>query len=97
MMNGPDTFTGPVNLGNAGEFSVLELAELVIEMTGSKSRIVHKELPADDPLRRRPDTTLAEEQLNWKPTVSLREGLGHTIDWFRQIEWTDYRPPTPNY
>ena len=97
MMNGPDNFIGPVNLGNAGEFTVLELAELIIEMTHSKSKIIHKELPADDPLRRQPDSTLVEEKLGWKPTVSLREGLQHTIEWFQQIDWGDYRPPTPNY
>lgn len=97
MMNGPDTFIGPVNLGNAEEFTVLDLANLVIEMTGSDSQVIHKELPADDPTRRQPDTTLAEKQLNWKPVVSLREGLEKTIEWFRQIDWNDYRPPTPNY
>ena len=97
MMNGPDDLIGPVNLGNAAEFTVLELAELIIEMTGSKSKIVHKELPADDPLRRQPDATLAEEKLGWKPVVTLREGLEKTIAWFQQIDWADYRPPTPNF
>ncbi|MEE2780626.1 MAG: UDP-glucuronic acid decarboxylase family protein [Planctomycetota bacterium] len=97
MMNGPDTFTGPVNLGNPEEFTVLDLANLVIEMTESKSEVIHKDLPADDPIRRQPDTTLAEEHLHWKPQIPLRKGLQHTIDWFRQIDWDDYRPPTPNY
>ena len=97
MMNGPDNFIGPVNLGNSGEFTVLELAELVIEMTGSRSKIVHKDLPADDPLRRQPDARLAEDKLGWKPTVPLRDGLQKTIEWFQKIDWADYRPPTPNY
>ena len=97
MMNGPDAFTGPVNLGNPEEFTVLDLANLVIEMTESKSEVIHKDLPADDPIRRQPDTTLAEEHLHWKPQIPLRKGLQHTIDWFRQIDWDDYRPPTPNY
>ena len=97
MMNGPDDFIGPVNLGNPDEFTIRELAELVIELTGSKSKLVHMPLPADDPTRRRPDITLAKQHLNWEPTVPLREGLASTIDWFRSIDLDDYRPPTPNY
>lgn len=96
-MNGPDDFVGPVNLGNPGEFSIRELAELVIELTGSKSKLVEKELPEDDPVRRRPDISLAKEKLRWEPTVALREGLAQTIQWFRQIELAHYRAPTPNY
>jgi UDP-glucuronate decarboxylase len=97
MMNGPDDFVGPVNLGNPGEFSIRELAELVIELTGSKSKLVERELPEDDPVRRRPDISLAKEKLGWEPTVPLREGLTKTIQWFRQIELAHYRAPTPNY
>ncbi|HEX3869036.1 MAG TPA: UDP-glucuronic acid decarboxylase family protein [Pirellulales bacterium] len=97
LMNGPDDFIGPVNLGNPGEFTILELATMVIEMTGSKSKLVHKPLPADDPTQRRPDITLAGEKLDWAPTVPLREGLRKTIDWFRTIDIHSYRAPTPNY
>jgi UDP-glucuronate decarboxylase len=97
MMNGPDDFIGPCNLGNQGEFTVKQLAELVIELTGSKSKIVHQPLPADDPKQRRPDITLAKRHLGWSPTTDLRAGLQKTIEWFRTIELGDYRPPTPNY
>jgi UDP-glucuronate decarboxylase len=97
MMNGPDDFIGPVNLGNPGEFTIKQLAEQVIELTGSKSKIVYEPLPADDPTRRRPDITLAREKLGWEPKVPLREGLAKTIAWFRTIDLNHYRPPTPNY
>ncbi|MEQ8791138.1 MAG: SDR family oxidoreductase [Pirellulaceae bacterium] len=97
MMNGPDDFIGPVNLGNPDEFTIAELAEQVIELTGSKSKIIHQPLPADDPVRRRPDITLAGERLGWHPSVRLREGLEKTIAWFRGIDLSHYRPPTPNY
>lgn len=97
MMNGPDEFVGPVNLGNQDEFTILQLAELVVELTGSKSQIVHEPLPADDPVRRRPDITLARKELGWEPKVPLREGLEKTIRWFRSIDWAAYRAPTPNY
>jgi len=97
MMNGPDDFIGPVNLGNDGEYSILELAELVIELTGSKSKLVHRPLPVDDPTQRQPDITLAKKHLDWRPTVPLREGLQKTIEWFRSIDIGHYRPPTPNY
>jgi UDP-glucuronate decarboxylase len=97
MMEGADQFIGPVNLGNPGEFSVRQLAELVVELTGSRSRIVHHPLPQDDPTRRRPDITLAKQHLAWEPKVGLREGLIKTIDWFREINIDDYRPPTPNF
>lgn len=97
MMNGSDEFNGPVNLGNQGEFTILELARLVIEQTGSKSKIVHRPLPQDDPTRRQPDITLARKHLGWEPKVALREGLQKTIDWFRSIKWDEYRAPTPNY
>lgn len=97
MMNGPDDFVGPVNLGNPGEFSIRELAELVIEMTGAKSKLVCRPLPPDDPTQRQPDITLAKQRLGWEPTVPLREGLTKTIEWFRSIDMSHYRPPTPRY
>ncbi len=97
MMNGPDEFVGPVNIGNPGEFTIRQLAELTLELTGSTGPLVEKPLPVDDPERRRPDITLAREQLGWEPTVPLREGLARTIDWFRSVRLTDYRPPTPRY
>ena len=84
MMN-TDDFTGPVNIGNPGEFTMIELAEKVIELTGSKSEIIHKPLPIDDPMKRKPDITLAKEKLKWEPTVELNEGLKKTIDYFRSI------------
>ncbi len=83
MMNGtPDDFTGPVNLGNPGEFTILELAEKVLAFTGSKSRIVRKPLPPDDPTQRRPDITLAKQHLGWEPTIPLDQGLQKTIAYF---------------
>jgi UDP-glucuronate decarboxylase len=82
MMN-TDGFIGPVNVGNPGEFTILELAEKVLKLTGSRSRIVHGALPQDDPVRRCPDISLAGEKLGWKPTVSLDEGLPPTIAYFR--------------
>lgn len=97
MMDAPDDFTGPVNLGNQGEFTIRELAELVIELTGSRSKLTYRPLPADDPTRRRPDISLARARLGWEPQVPLREGLAKTIAWFRSIRLEDYRAPTPNY
>jgi UDP-glucuronate decarboxylase len=97
LMNAPDDCIGPINLGNPDEFTVLELAELVLEMTGSKSRLVRRPLPQDDPTKRQPDITLARQKLNWQPTIPLREGLKKTIDWFRTIDLSHYRAPTPNY
>ncbi|MCX7426516.1 MAG: SDR family oxidoreductase [Planctomycetia bacterium] len=97
MMNGPDDFIGPVNLGNPGEYSMLELARRIVDLTGSTSRLVYQPLPADDPARRQPDITLARKHLGWEPTVPLDEGLAKTIEWFRSIDLNHYRPPTPNY
>jgi UDP-glucuronate decarboxylase len=97
MMNGADDFIGPVNLGNPVEFTIMELAQMVIEMTGSKSKLVYKPLPADDPTKRRPDISLAKKHLHWEPQVQLAEGLRKTIEWFRSIDLADYRPPTPNH
>ena len=85
MMNSPDDFTGPVNLGNPNEFSVLELAKKIIETTGSKSKIVFRPLPQDDPCQRQPDISLAKEKLDWRPTVNLDKGLKKTIEYFDKI------------
>ena len=82
----PPTFTGPVNLVNPGEFTVRELAETIIRITGSKSEIIYKPLPQDDPSRRRPDIALAQKTLGWSPKVSLEEGLRLTIDYFRNLK-----------
>lgn len=91
-------FVGPVNLGNPHEFTIKELAELVVEMTGTKSKLIYCPLPQDDPTQRRPDISLAQKNLDgWEPKVQLREGLQKTIDWFRSIRLSDYRPPTPRY
>lgn len=84
MESGPDV-TGPINLGNPGEFTIRQLAELVIELTGSKSKIVTEALPPDDPKQRRPDITLAKEKLGWEPKVPLREGLGLAIPYFERV------------
>jgi len=85
----PDEVTGPVNVGNPGEFTILQLAELVIELTDSKSRIVRMALPSDDPKQRRPDITKARELLNWEPTTPLREGLAKTIAYFDELLKSD--------
>jgi UDP-glucuronate decarboxylase len=86
MMNTDDSFTGPVNIGNPGEFTMLELAENIIDLTGSKSKIVHLPLPSDDPTQRQPDISLAQEKLGgWQPTVPLRTGLTKTIGYFEQL------------
>jgi UDP-glucuronate decarboxylase len=83
LMGTPDEFTGPVNIGNPNEFTIRELAEKVIEFTGSKSPLVNKPLPSDDPLQRRPDIRLAQEKLGWAPRIPLDDGLRKTIDYFR--------------
>lgn len=80
-----DDFTGPVNLGNPGEFTMLELAEKILQLTGSKSKIVFMPLPSDDPTQRKPDISLAKEKLDWKPLVALEDGLRETIAYFRRI------------
>jgi UDP-glucuronate decarboxylase len=83
MEKSSDDFTGPVNIGNPNEFTILELAQKVIEITGSKSQIIFKPLPSDDPLQRQPDISLAKEKLNdWKPEIQLNEGLKRTIEYF---------------
>lgn len=84
LMASPHEITGPINIGNPGEFTMLELAETIISLTGSKSQLVFEPLPADDPKQRRPDITQAKEKLGWEPTVSLKEGLKPTIQYFKQ-------------
>ncbi len=86
MMASGDDFKGPVNLGNPGEFTMLELAQMVLDMTGSDSKLVFKPLPSDDPTRRRPDITLARKELDWQPEVSLKEGLKYTVEYFREVQ-----------
>ncbi|UCH00191.1 MAG: SDR family oxidoreductase [Deltaproteobacteria bacterium] len=85
MMNGPDDFIGPINLGNPDECSILQLAEMIIRLTRSRSKIIFKPLPQDDPIRRCPDITLAKEKLNWEPEVELEEGMKRTIEYFRGL------------
>ena len=97
MMAAEDGLTGPVNLGNPEETTIRQLAELVIQLTGSSSKLVFKPLPADDPVRRRPDISRARSQLAWQPSIGLEEGLQRTIDWFRDLDTSRYQPPTPNY
>lgn len=80
-----DSFIGPVNLGNPGEFTMLELAEKVLKFTDSKSRLIHCPLPGDDPTKRRPDISLAKENLNWQPEIKLDEGLLKTIEYFKSV------------
>jgi UDP-glucuronate decarboxylase len=86
MMDSPDNFVGPVNLGNPNEFSILELAQIIIRLTNSNSKIVYKPLPEDDPIKRRPDISLAKRELQWEPTIQLEEGLKKTINWFLSNE-----------
>ncbi|MCD8553663.1 UDP-glucuronic acid decarboxylase family protein [Seleniivibrio sp.] len=85
MMNSREGLTGPVNLGNPGEFTILQLAQKVIDMVGSKSKLVFQPLPQDDPMQRKPDITLAKTELNWEPKVQLEEGLKHTIKYFEEL------------
>ena len=85
MMNTPKGFTGPVNLGNPSEVSILELGRLIIAITGSSSRMIYKPLPQDDPERRKPNITLAQEKLGWEPTVALEDGIRKTIEYFEEI------------
>lgn len=85
MMNGPDEFIGPVNLGNPGEFTILELAQKILDITGSRSKIVFEPLPQDDPAQRQPDITLAKTRLGWEPEIDLGEGLVKTIEYFKGI------------
>ena len=84
LMNSRDGFTGPVNVGNPGEFAIKELAEIVIRLTGSSSKLIYQELPEDDPKQRKPNIELAKKELGWEPFVMLEEGLQNTIDYFKQ-------------
>ena len=85
MMETPDNFFGPINIGNPGEFTIKQLAEKVIEMTGSKSKFIYQPLPGDDPVRRKPDISLAKEKLNWQPQINLEQGLAKTIAYFDEL------------
>ena len=85
MMATDKGITGPINLGNPGEFTILELAEKVIELTGSKSKLVFQPLPPDDPKQRRPDIALAKKNLEWEPKVNLEDGLKKTVAYFRKV------------
>ena len=85
MMNSRDGFTGPVNIGNPGEFTMLELAQKIIDLTGSSSKIIFEPLPQDDPMQRRPVIDLAKKELSWEPTVNLEEGLKKTIAYFDDL------------
>jgi UDP-glucuronate decarboxylase len=85
LMNSDEKLTGPVNLGNPGEFTILELAQKIIDLTGSRSKIFHKELPQDDPKQRKPDIAAAKRELDWEPTIGLDEGLKKTIAYFDRL------------
>ena len=85
LMNSREDFTGPVNIGNPGEFTIKQLAEIVIELTNSNSKIKYEKLPIDDPMQRKPDISLAKRELDWKPTIELREGLMKTIEYFEKV------------
>jgi UDP-glucuronate decarboxylase len=96
LMGSPDDFIGPVNLGNPQEFTIAELAEKVLALTKSSSKVIHKPLPKDDPVKRKPDITRAKEVLKWEPAISLDEGLPRTIDYFDDLLRSgDARPETP--
>ena len=85
LMNTEDDFIGPVNLGNPGEFTIRELAEKTLQMTGSSSKLINMPLPQDDPTQRQPDISLAKEKLGWEPVIKLEQGLGKTIDYFKSV------------
>lgn len=85
LMESPDGVTGPINLGNPGEFTIKELAEHIIDLTGSSSKMIHQPLPQDDPKQRQPNITRAQNSLNWKPTIALRDGLAKTIPYFDNL------------
>jgi UDP-glucuronate decarboxylase len=85
MMNSEQGFTGPVNIGNPSEFTMLQLAEAILKLSGSKSKIVHEPLPQDDPKQRQPNIELAKEKLGWEPKVNLEDGLKETIAYFRKV------------
>jgi UDP-glucuronate decarboxylase len=91
-----DDFNGPMNLGNPNEFTVRELAEMVVDVTGSKSKIVYLPLPGDDPKQRRPNIDIARSRLDWEPRVQLREGIRKTADYFKRLDMRKYKKPTPH-
>lgn len=93
-MNNGDDFVGPVNIGNPGEFTIKQLAEKVIELTGSSSKITYLPLPNDDPLQRKPDISLAKEKMGWEPKVALDDGLVKTIEYFKSLDLAKFRKPT---
>lgn len=93
LMNQNET-VGPINIGNTNEFTVKELAEVVIEVTGSKSKIVFKPLPGDDPKQRRPDITRAKKYLGWEPKTQLREGIEKTVEYFASLDLRKFKRPT---
>ncbi len=97
LMGTDDSQYLPVNIGNPNEFTIRQLAEKVIELTGASSELVFQPLPQDDPLQRQPDITRAKEVLDWSPTIELEQGLERTIAYFRSIELNDFRAPSPNY
>lgn len=84
MMNNPQKFIGPANLGNSSERTIVDFAKLIIEMTGSKSKIIYKELPSDDPTQRQPNLTVAKKELNWQPSTDIKVGIGKTIEYFEK-------------
>jgi UDP-glucuronate decarboxylase len=85
LMESPAAFTGPVNLGNPGEFTMLELASIIKDVSASSSDMVFLELPEDDPKRRRPDISLARQSLSWEPKIPLQEGIKRTVDYFKEL------------
>jgi UDP-glucuronate decarboxylase len=98
VMETPDEFVGPINLGNPSEFTIRELAEKVVSIVGGAARIeLARPLPEDDPKQRCPDISLAKKMIEWAPTIPLEVGLRKTVDWFRSIDMSQWHPPTPNY
>lgn len=97
LMDADDSVSQPVNIGNPNEFTIKQLAEKVIELTDSSSKLIYAPLPEDDPLQRQPDITRAKQILDWSPTVELEQGLERTIAYFKSIDLTDFRAPTPNH
>ncbi len=98
LMETDNSITGPINIGNPVEFTILELARKVVAIAGSTSRVeTGRPLPPDDPKQRRPDISLAKQVLDWEPSVALEDGLAKTIEWFRGVDFTEVRAPTPNY
>jgi len=97
LMDADDSVSEPVNIGNPNEFTIKQLAQKVIELTGSSSTLIYAPLPEDDPLQRQPDIGRARAILDWSPTVELEQGLERTIAYFRSIDLADFRPPSPNH